>query len=103
MTSICMCGAEAGYPHEPECPFKLFAGGAFMEDRWREQAGDNVIRLAALAHTVNNPGHRVFRGSNFVECQTCGKHAHLGPNVLFLEVHGRPEEGKPVRIRAAQF
>jgi hypothetical protein len=35
--SICCCGAEAGYPHSPSCPFPLYRADRDRELRWSER------------------------------------------------------------------
>jgi len=32
--NICLCGTEAGYPHDKYCPFPYFGGDDRMTDRW---------------------------------------------------------------------
>ena len=32
--NICLCGTEAGYPHDKYCPFPYFGGDDGMMDRW---------------------------------------------------------------------
>jgi regulator of extracellular matrix RemA (YlzA/DUF370 family) len=35
--NICMCGAEAGYPHNQLCPRPLYRGSAAAETKWLEE------------------------------------------------------------------
>jgi hypothetical protein len=32
--NICMCGAQAGYPHNVNCPRPLYRGSAADEAKW---------------------------------------------------------------------
>ena len=32
--NICLCGTEAGYPHDEYCPFPYFGSVEKMIDRW---------------------------------------------------------------------
>ena len=38
---------------------------------------DQVLRDARNAHVNRHPDHKVWVGLNFVECVTCGAHAHI--------------------------
>jgi len=40
--------------------------------RWQQ-----ILEKAAKSHTAQRPGHQVVVGCNFVECLTCGAHAHI--------------------------
>jgi hypothetical protein len=40
--NICLCGTEAGYPHDECCPFPYFGNDDGMMDRWDE------LRVAAI-------------------------------------------------------
>ncbi len=45
MLNICMCGAQAGYPHDPLCPYPYYGGDVKKEsawmDAWREKKIQN--------------------------------------------------------------
>ena len=87
MTSICMCGAEAGYPHKPECPYGLYGGATKESERWAEKRDERMLAIAQYNHLHSNIGHRTIVGANFVECWTCGRHAHVDKGRFIL--HGR--------------
>ena len=36
-----------------------------------------ILRKAAKSHMARHPKHEVVIGQNFVECLTCGAHAHI--------------------------
>ncbi len=47
--SFCMCGAQASYPHESDCPRPLYRGTESMEHQWRldrEALRQNIVRRA---------------------------------------------------------
>jgi len=101
----CLCEATGGEEHNVECPFPLYTTGERdLVIRWVDEAMNKVIRMAALAHTKANPMHKVLMGGNFVECQTCGRHAHFTRvhPPYFLLLHGRGCRAQEY-IRAAQF
>jgi len=35
--NICLCGAQAGYPHDEFCPFPLFRGTEKQERKWQAE------------------------------------------------------------------
>lgn len=35
---VCQCGAMAGYPHDPRCPFPLFHDEASAVSKWHREA-----------------------------------------------------------------
>ena len=49
-----------------------------------------VLVAAKIGHQRTTGHQEVFLGANFVECMTCGKHAHVVPSYEKpLLVHGR--------------
>lgn len=42
--NICLCGAEAGYPHDECCPYPLYRAVEEREQLWREAYERNVNR-----------------------------------------------------------
>ena len=42
--NICLCGVQAGYPHDKYCPFPYFGGDDRMIDRWEELRAANIER-----------------------------------------------------------
>ena len=34
--NICLCGAEASYPHEPDCPYPLYRATCEQEQLWMQ-------------------------------------------------------------------
>jgi hypothetical protein len=43
--NVCGCGAQAGYPHAPACPYPLFRGSEQDWDKWERALG---VRMAEL-------------------------------------------------------
>lgn len=33
--NICQCGAQAGYPHKPDCPWPYFGAAPTICERWK--------------------------------------------------------------------
>lgn len=53
--NFCLCGAQAGYPHHPTCPYPLFRCTEQQEDEWlakRAALTFASIALAAIAHAA---------------------------------------------------
>lgn len=46
--SICGCGAQAGYPHDPSCPRPLFKATDAEWAKWQEERRAKKVELAAL-------------------------------------------------------
>jgi hypothetical protein len=46
-----MCGAQAGYPHDAECPFPLFRGSAERRAEWEADRAYMVEWRAKWAAT----------------------------------------------------
>ena len=40
--NICLCGVQAGYPHEKYCPFPYFGGDDQMIKRWEDTRAANI-------------------------------------------------------------
>lgn len=72
--SICLCGAEAGYPHAPDCPYPLFRGSGQQENEW------SAARQALLSgpgcphewHEYGTHAHLDGTTTSIVACQLCG-------------------------------
>lgn len=48
--SICYCGSESGYPHDPTCPFPYYGNDPDMVRQWQRDRNANVAaRLPDLA------------------------------------------------------
>jgi hypothetical protein len=65
----------------------------FEHDGIQKISGEDEFLLrAALAH-IGRTKHHCRKYGNFVECETCGKHAHVAldteRNVLYLVDHDR--------------
>jgi hypothetical protein len=45
--NICGCGAGAGFPHAPICPFPYFGRSAAVWERWDAESEKLRARLAA--------------------------------------------------------
>lgn len=43
--NICYCGQQAGYPHNPTCPYPLYRATAKMEDEWYNARRERQNRL----------------------------------------------------------
>lgn len=37
MLNICMCGTQAGYPHDPSCPYPLFRASDEDAEKWARE------------------------------------------------------------------
>jgi len=59
--NLCMCGAAAGYPHDPDCPFPYFLG---WSDEWwaaylaKKQERARHTSGAAPENQAENVAHR---------------------------------------------
>ncbi len=42
--NICLCGTQAGYPHEKDCPFPYFGNDERMIQRWKDTQEANIER-----------------------------------------------------------
>jgi len=62
-----------------------------------------VLVRAAVAHREQNPGHEVMVGLNFIECFTCGAHAHLSTDGKTLIAHGVAGEGLVTSYRSGRY
>lgn len=44
--NICLCGAQDGYPHLPECPFPYYGNDVIIMQKW---VTERLVRMQALA------------------------------------------------------
>jgi len=42
--NVCLCGVEAGYPHDEYCPYPLYRAETEREQLWRDAYERNVNR-----------------------------------------------------------
>lgn len=50
--SICHCGAQAGYEHDPLCPFPLFNDNPPRVERWNQEYELNKRLAGMVANDV---------------------------------------------------
>jgi hypothetical protein len=82
MTSICYCGAEAGYPHREDCPRPLYRANEREEIAWeaarirRLEARARVelgrYEYAIAGHDVIETPRHVHIPSYWSRCEVCG-------------------------------
>ena len=65
--NFCMCGAQAGYPHDPLCPFPLFRGSGEQEQDWRAAWRRNYSGLAPERIAPEDAAALDTRGAPVVE------------------------------------
>ncbi|MBU1749659.1 MAG: hypothetical protein KKA73_18400 [Chloroflexi bacterium] len=51
MFNLCMCGAAAGYPHDPNCPYPLFSGTRDQYLDWQTAYRENCDYAAGAARS----------------------------------------------------
>lgn len=61
--NICLCGTEAGYPHDPTCPYPLYRPTAAQEDDWLRARQEMRRRL--LAELQKRPDREVAKAGEF--------------------------------------
>lgn len=49
--NLCLCGAQASYPHHPACPRPLFRASERDEDRWWIEYRANLARVSPAVVT----------------------------------------------------
>ena len=53
--NICLCGTEAGYPHDPFCPYPLFRGTERMMAHWDKLFANRKAGLTQLSPLSEDP------------------------------------------------
>ena len=56
--NICMCGTQAGYPHDQNCPWPYFGSNEQEQERWfldyRLNKGETVKPQASQPQSINH-------------------------------------------------
>lgn len=58
----CMCGAQAGYPHERDCPYPLFVCGHAGAAKWEQDRAALAARIAAFEAEQERQARRIADG-----------------------------------------
>ncbi len=61
--NLCMCGAHAGYPHTPSCPYPLYRGSLEMESGWRSEEANLRRKIAAFEAEQHHRAKSIAEGN----------------------------------------